>query len=79
MEVKQESHPISTDAFQYMKRRYEMRDRTGDVVTDLRDTSGLLAVRLLAATPSILFVGTVPTLKAARMLLDVCVSNAYMM
>ena len=78
MEIKQESHPISMEAFQYMKRRYDTRgELNNDVVGDLRETSGLLAIRLLAATPSILFIGTVSTLKSARMLLDICVSNMY--
>ena len=74
MEVKVESYPISMEHMQYFRRGDGSRNNDS-MISDLRETSGVLQVRLDYANQAVVFLGTTTSLRSVKLLLNVCVSN----
>jgi hypothetical protein len=79
MEIKSESYPVSAEHLAYFRRasdrtlRYD--ERSSMDMSDLKDTAGLLQIRVDVPQSSVVVVGTVPSLRSARMLFDVHLEN----
>ena len=81
MEMKAESIPVSAEHLAYFRRAHDRSrtvrydERASMEMTDLRDTAGLSAIRVDVPKQSVVFTGTISSLRSAKMLFDVHLEN----